>query len=120
MVEQATEKQINFARQLGVENPESFSKQAIKEIIQRKLDERDGNKPKSAGDGFKPQTQEVSKHDVVIQRTEKPHSYEFGKATARHKIYYGEVSELKEQIEALKSAGFIDDIENGNIQTEKY
>lgn len=40
--------------------------------------------------------------EIVLQRTEKPHSYEFGPANSRHKIYYGEISELKEHIEALK------------------
>lgn len=46
-----------------------------------------------------------SRHDIVISRTEKPHSYEFGVASARHKIYYNVVSELVAQIEELKKAG---------------
>lgn len=49
-----------------------------------------------------------ARHDVIINRTEKPHSYEFGKAGARHKIYYGEVSELLLYIEALKTAGLVE------------
>jgi hypothetical protein len=31
---------------------------------------------------------ETSKHDVVINRTERPHSIEWGASTLRHKIYY--------------------------------
>ena len=54
-----------------------------------------------------PQVQE-SKHDIVISRTEKPHSYEFGKAGARHKIYYGNVKELHDQIRMLKAEGLIE------------
>jgi len=51
-------------------------------------------------------------HGVVLNKTEKPHSYEFGKATARHKIYYGDIAELELHIEALKSIGLIDDLED--------
>ena len=47
---------------------------------------------------------QTAKHDVVISRTEKPHSYEFGPANQRHKIYYGEVIELVAHIASLKSA----------------
>ena len=59
-----------------------------------------------------PQETKVStaKHDVVINRTEKPHSYEFGRAGARHKIYYDDVAELTHQIGQLTAAGlFIDE-----------
>jgi hypothetical protein len=52
----------------------------------------------------------ISKHDVVVTRTDKPHSYEFGKAGARHKIYYNDIRELKEHIDALKEAGLTDEI----------
>lgn len=52
---------------------------------------------------------DVCKHDVVINRVEKPHSYEFGKAGARHKIYYGEVLELREHIQMLRNAGLIEE-----------
>jgi hypothetical protein len=48
------------------------------------------------------------RHDLVLTRVEKPHSYEFGKATARHKIYYSTVEELKAHIEALRESGFIE------------
>ena len=56
-----------------------------------------------------------ARHDVVIQRTEKPHSFEFGKPSSRHKIYYGDVEELKKQIEMLKTAGLYEEFETENI-----
>jgi len=56
-----------------------------------------------------------SRHDVVIQRTEKPHSFEFGRPSSRHKIYYGDVEELKKQIEMLKTAGLYEEFETENI-----
>ena len=52
-----------------------------------------------------------SRHDIVMNRVEKPHSYEFGKANNRHKVYYAEISELKAHIEALKEAGFLESID---------
>lgn len=51
---------------------------------------------------------DTSKHDIVVSRVEKPHSYEFGKAGARHKIYYNKVDELRVQIAALKDAGLVE------------
>lgn len=57
----------------------------------------------------------TARHDVVLSRTEKPHSYEFGKATSRHKVYYNDVAELKQHIEALKESGLYED----EIQTIK-
>ncbi len=61
------------------------------------------NAPKQA------QTQ-ISQHDVVIQRTDKPHSLEIGKAGQRHKIYYNDVAELKAHIELLKNAGLYEEM----------
>lgn len=55
-----------------------------------------------------------ARHDIVLTRTEKPHSYEFGKASARHKIYYGEIGELILHMKALKELGYIEDEEIGN------
>ena len=46
----------------------------------------------------------VGQHQIIISRSEKPHSYEFGKAGMRHKIYYGSVGELKQMMEELKEA----------------
>lgn len=59
-----------------------------------------------------------NKHDVVIQRVEKPHSFEFGPAGARHKIYYAEVKDLKVQIEELKAVGLYEEV-GMNIPVEK-
>ena len=39
-MEEATEKQIKFAKQLGIETPEKFSKMALKELIADKVDEK--------------------------------------------------------------------------------
>jgi len=44
---------------------------------------------------------------IVINQTEKPHSYEFGPAGQRHKIYYATVLELKDQIQQLKAQDLI-------------
>ena len=49
----------------------------------------------------------TAKHDVVISRSEKPHSYEFGPANQRHKIYYEEVVELVQHIKNLEAADLI-------------
>ncbi len=51
---------------------------------------------------------------TILTRTEKPNSYEFGKVGNRFKVYYNEVSELKEHIEKLKNCGLYssDDINN--------
>lgn len=38
----------------------------------------------------------------VINETEKPNSFEFGKASFRHKIYYKDIAELKKHIADLK------------------
>jgi len=43
--------------------------------------------------------------ETIINKKEKPHSYEFGKAGARHKIYYNTVDELITHIERLKNIG---------------
>ena len=55
------------------------------------------------------QTQ-LNQHDVVIQRTDRPHSFEFGKATERHKIYYNSVEELSAHIDMLRTGGFIEPV----------
>lgn len=46
---------------------------------------------------------------VVITKTEKKNSYEFGKASARHKVYYDEPKELKDHMDALRELGYIFD-----------
>ena|SRR3990167_1567157 len=55
------------------------------------------------------------RHDIVVSRAEKPHSYEFGPAKARHKIYYGEVNDLKGHIEMLKAAGLYEEFETEKV-----
>ncbi len=40
-----------------------------------------------------------------INRTEKPNSYEFGKAGDRFKLYFDSTKELLDQLEELKKAG---------------
>jgi hypothetical protein len=51
----------------------------------------------------------ASTSNVVLTRTDKPHSYEFGEAKNRHKIYYNEVEELLNHIEILKNAGLLNE-----------
>ena len=54
----------------------------------------------------------MKEEQIIINKTEKPNSYEFGKAGSRFKIYYGEVGELKEHIEKLKNCGLYQDEPN--------
>ena len=103
-----TEKQIKFAESLGIENAASCTKEALSKLINEKV----GGDTKPAYKPYKPQFKapvQETRHDVVIQRTEKPHSYEFGKATARHKVYYGDVDELVNHIALLKDLGLVED-----------
>lgn len=100
-MEPATEKQVVFANKLGIKSPEQFSKLALKEMIDKALNK---DKPQPTQAPSSPATA-----TIVINRTEKPHSYEFGKAGARHKIYYGFITELREHIDALKQAGLVED-----------
>ena len=52
----------------------------------------------------KPQI-EMPQMNVLLQRTDKPHSYEFGAPSSRHKIYYNEISELMDRIRMLVAEG---------------
>lgn len=45
----------------------------------------------------------------ILFRTENANSYEFGRAGARHKIYYSDCLDLKAQIALLKTAGLIEE-----------
>lgn len=99
---EATEAQIKLAQKLNIDNPGQYTKEALSLKISEKLPDR-SKKPAEA-----PQSTITAKHDVVITRTEKPHSFEFGKASKRHKIYYGTVAELKEHIDMLKEQGLAD------------
>jgi len=48
---------------------------------------------------------------VVISRTEKPHSFEFGKAGNRIKIFYDTPEELNTHVKKLKEIKIIKDEE---------
>lgn len=104
MVEEATPAQIKYATSLGIENPENYSKQALKEMIQAKVDGKPKSKATPKGTSSGPAIEQIT-----IMRTEKPHSYEFGKAGSRHKVYYGEVSELIAHIKELENSGYLDE-----------
>lgn len=54
----------------------------------------------------------VENEQVVLKRTEKANSYEFGKAANRFKLYFETPSDLKKMIDELKEQGFI--VEDGN------
>ena len=43
---------------------------------------------------------------IVINKTEKPNSFETGKPGARWKIYFSDAADLKSQTEQLKKEGF--------------
>jgi hypothetical protein len=140
MSEPATEKQISFAKSLGIDRPEEFSKTALKEIIDKKLNPGSvpGQFPQPKSQtAFKPYTPKVvydseapqispvitphkldGEHHMVINRIEKPNSYEFGKAGNRHKLYYSEISELQAMIKALNEAGLSADMESFTLGDE--
>jgi len=46
--------------------------------------------------------------EITVTKVEKPNSFEVGSAGARHKIYYGEVDELKDRLLKLKALGLVD------------
>ncbi len=43
---------------------------------------------------------------IVINKTEKPNSFETGKPGARWKIYFSDAADLKTQVEQLKKEDF--------------
>lgn len=49
---------------------------------------------------------------IIINKTEKPSSYEFGKAGNRFKIYFNTAEDLKIQIDKLKELGIYAEEEN--------
>lgn len=108
---EATAKQISFAESLGIEDAASYSKEALSELINKKT----GGKPKTpykdSNQGKQPsgKADEPAISQIIISRAEKPHSFEFGKPGARHKIYYEKIEELQVQIEALHKAGLIEE-----------
>ena len=54
-----------------------------------------------------PQIQPQEPVSNVFHHNVSPNSYEFGPAQNRHKVYYGDVNELKAKIDALREAGLI-------------
>jgi len=42
---------------------------------------------------------------VVVNKTERPNSYEFGKAGNRHKVYYNDADDLNALLKRLVDAG---------------
>lgn len=48
----------------------------------------------------------MTHNDTVTHKTEKPHSYEFGKAGNRFKLYFNTPAELDQYIKALGKWGF--------------
>jgi len=112
----ATEKQIKFAQSLGIPNPSNFTKEALSVLIKEKTGETseqgDFGILKGSKSAYKPQPTQ----SVVVNKTEKPHSYEFGPANNRHKIYYNDIQELQAHIKSLNDAGFN---ECSNIPVEK-
>ena len=49
--------------------------------------------------------------ETVLNKTEKPNSYEFGKAGNRFKIYFENAQDLHDQIEELKAMGVYEEEE---------
>ncbi len=45
----------------------------------------------------------MSESNININRTERPNSYETGRAGARFKIYFEDAEDLKKQLDELKS-----------------
>ena len=109
----ATEKQINYAKTLGIDNPEQYDTKVLSSMIDVKL-------------GSKKPTASSSKNftatsNIVITRVEKPHSLEVGKPGLRHKIYYATIEELEIHIQLLKQAGLMSDpiVEGNIVETEQ-
>ncbi len=45
------------------------------------------------------------KCELIINKKERPNSYEFGKAGSRFKLYFEDAEDLKKQIKALEDSG---------------
>jgi len=50
----------------------------------------------------------MTEPNVVISKTERPNSFEFGPASARMKLYFETIDELKQKIKDAKELGLID------------
>lgn len=49
-------------------------------------------------------------HNMVLNKTDMPHSFEYGKAGNRHKIYYNTIKELKVHMDELVTEGLAEEI----------
>ncbi len=47
----------------------------------------------------------TQRSSVILNKTEKPNSYEFGKAGNRFKLYFDTVENLNSQLKELESTG---------------
>lgn len=65
-------------------------------------------------------TQPTQAKNVSLEIKDKPHSYEFGKAGNRFKVYYNDVQDLTEHLRALVQAGYCDDPTMPEIETQKF
>jgi hypothetical protein len=108
-MEQATEKQIYFAKKLGIENPENFSKMALKELIQGKVEGNPQYQQKAQPQAYNQAPSPSQSNNLVVNRTEAPNSYEFGKAGNRFKLYFEDVKQLQGKIKELQDAGLYTD-----------
>ena len=98
-----TIKQIKFAEQLGIPNPAQFTKEELSKQIDMRANKKPQETPQEA-----PGSTITGRHDIILTRIEKPHSFEFGKAGARHKVYYKDIPELQAHIDGLIKAGLYD------------
>ena len=60
---EATQKQIEFAKSLGIKNAEQFSKEALKELISQNLSAKDTTKPEKT-----PQKAPESKYHLTPEQ----------------------------------------------------
>lgn len=58
-------------------------------------------------EGQKENLLEKDKVELVLNVTEKPNSYECGKAGNRHKVYYGDQADLRRQLDGLIAMGLL-------------
>ncbi len=108
-----SEAQLKYANGLGIENPSQYDRQTLKGMISAKVN-GGNNKKAPAQSPQKAQTSDPTS-SLVMNDTLRPHSYEHGKAGARHKIYYDKVEDLIAHIEALKEVGLYEEFETIKI-----
>lgn len=87
-----TIKQVKFAEQLGITDAMSKTKEELSKLI----NEKTGGQQKSASGGSY-----QAKETIVKEIKDKPHSYEFGPAGSRFKIYFNTLGELADIIASI-------------------